>query len=126
MSTSAERARNLLFAQFGIIAILAGLHLLAVNYFLYWRFPWFDLLTHFIGGVWIAVFIAWISMLRNKIPYLVGSLLAVFAFGVLWELFEVQNLIIDVETGALDSVKDIAIALLGGAIGAYFARFLSV
>ena len=37
------------------VAIVAALHLSALQFYLYWRFWWFDLLTHFLGGLWVAV-----------------------------------------------------------------------
>ena len=117
--------RNLLFAQFGVVAIMAGLHLFGIANFLYWRLPWFDLAPHFLGGVWAALFAAWILALRSRTVDFFICFLAALFFAVIWEIFEVQALIIDLSADFLDSVGDVLMVLLGGTIGAYAAKFLS-
>ncbi|KKW19202.1 MAG: hypothetical protein UY63_C0018G0023 [Parcubacteria group bacterium GW2011_GWA2_51_10] len=117
--------RNLLLAQFGIIAILASLHLIGVANFLYWRLPWFDLVTHFLGGAWAALLAAWFLALRGKAADYFTCLLAALLFAVVWELFEMQASIIDLPTGALDTVKDLVMAAVGGIAGTLLAQFVS-
>lgn len=116
--------RNFLYAQFGLVAILAGLHLLATEYFLYWRLPWFDILTHFVGGMWVALFAAWLLSMRQIVPRLRYSLVSALLFGIVWEIFEMSALIIDFPTDALDTVKDLTVVIIGGIAGGYLAKFI--
>lgn len=119
------RARNLLFAQFGIIAILAGLHLIAIENFLYWKLSWFDLLAHFIGGMWAALFATWFLALRRREPSILFCLLGALGFGIVWEVFEVSALLTKFPDATLDTIKDISLAVLGGIAGAYLAKYIS-
>lgn len=66
-------------------AIVAGLQQWAIADFLYWRYVWFDLPMHFLGGFTIgALTIAFLMRYRPLI--FLGVL---FAIAIGWEIFEV-------------------------------------
>lgn len=81
--------RKLLFLQLPIVAALAVLHFLALTFSLYWYFPWFDLLTHFLGGMWAGVFLLWSHAQAGYAPQPLFVVAGALAVGVLWEIFEV-------------------------------------
>lgn len=114
-------SRNLLFAQFGILAILAGLHLVGTVNFLYWRLPWFDLPSHFLGGLWSGLFAAWVLSLRGMTPRVLACTAVALALGLFWESFEVSNGIIDFPADVMDAVKDVFVGTLGGVAAFYLA-----
>lgn len=114
-------SRNLLFAQFGILAILAALHIVGTFYFLYWRLPWFDLISHPIGGAWSGLFAAWMLSLSGKEPQIFAFIIAALIFGISWESFELANGIIDFPADMLDSMKDLVMDIFGGVVAYYLA-----
>lgn len=72
-----------------------GLHLLADQFYLYWVFPWFDILMHFLGGLFLGFFTyGWFggrfSWFRNLSPAAIFVFVAVFVLilGAVWEGFE--------------------------------------
>lgn len=111
--------RTLLFAQFWVALVLSILHNVGFAYSLYWRFPWFDIVTHLLGGIWAGFFVLWVSMLRKKTPALALCIAGAFAIGVAWELFEALFGVTQYPADTLDTLKDIAMDTLGG-LGAWF------
>lgn len=118
-------ARKLLFAQLGIVAILAVLHNLGFMYFLYWRFYWFDIMTHLLGGMWAAFFAIWIQTLRQKTPTLVFCIAVTLVLGVTWEFFETVTGSTQFPADTLDTLGDLSMDIAGGISGMYLARLLS-
>lgn len=112
------RARDLLFAQFGIAAILTAFHLAAEHYFLYWRVQWFDISVHLLGGLWAGLFAAWILALFNRSSRLFLFICVAVLFGAVWELFEAKVGMIVFPSDTLDTMKDLSMDAVGG-IAAY-------
>lgn len=73
-----------LFAALVLSGILASANAIAMSTYLYWRYVWFDVPMHFLGGVTIAVFL--IGFLFRFRPRLFVVLFALIAVG--WEVFE--------------------------------------
>ena len=83
---------NIFILQFAVIALIALVHITALEMFLYWRFVWLDLVVHFLGGMWISLFS--LSVLYNfgfyeyRVPLKVFIAVVFVSLG--WELFEVM------------------------------------
>jgi len=81
---------------FGLIALIAILHILAIEFYLYWTLWWFDVLIHFLGGLWIGLSVLWFVFLsgyvtRFQLQYtnaLILTLLSIIIVAVGWEVFE--------------------------------------
>lgn len=79
---------------FFLALIIAILHIVALEMNLYWLFSWFDILMHFLGGAWVALFLSWTiffsSFIKVKVknPFVI-IVSATIVMGVLWEVFEV-------------------------------------
>lgn len=108
-----------------ITALVMGVaHFLAIEFFLYWQYPWFDIPMHILGGVIIAFFVLvlpdlGVSFVKRYTAF--SSVLAmVLIVGLLWEIFEIW---IDIPLFEpdfeQDIVKDLLMDLVGGSIG-YF------
>lgn len=67
-----------------LAGILAFLQHIALEQLLYWRYPWFDTLMHFVGGLTVAAFGIALLARRRAFVFL-GAMLTV---AVGWELFE--------------------------------------
>lgn len=110
--------------------VIAGLHFTANMYYLYWAWWWFDILMHFLGGLFIGLSALWwlrfevpISI-RRFFPKFLTTFTVVLIVGIVWEVFEyvvgaygASNYVLDT---TLDLVMDIA-----GMLAAYlvFLRY---
>lgn len=94
-------------------AVLAGLQHWALANYLYWYYPWFDTMMHFLGGVAVATFGIALLDSRRALVFL-G---AMFGIAVGWELFE---LAINAEREA-NFIFDTSLDLLMDAVGMTFA-----
>lgn len=118
-------ARTMPWTLLALIYLLLSLHVAAEIFHLYWIFPWFDILTHFIGGVWIGHATLWLLYgsvymrprewsAKQAFKYV---LLAILCIGIAWELYEVLvHLIqyIPFERGyVVDTVTDVVMDTLG-------------
>lgn len=121
-----------MYARLIAFASIAGIVLfvtnaLAVTFYWYVSMPWFDMLMHNIGGVFVgltagAIFLKQIKNLKNK-EILITILLFVFIVGLAWEYYEyiVQIYIKSVHLADLpDSISDLMCDMTGGIIGTYF------
>lgn len=102
---------------------MAVTHYLAIELFLYWRYPWFDIPMHFIGGCVVAL--GYLS-LRDFIPKLssrwfvfLPTVIFVLVIALLWEIFELAAGITMQEGYLVDTVADVILGLFGG-VTAYF------
>ncbi len=126
------RRKELLNFATATVVLLAGLHFLASRYDLYFHLWWFDILMHFLGGLFISLYSLWffffsgritINFPNNKKIFLL-SLLAVFPAIVFWEIFEyVTDTAYPFEGYVLDTAADIALGLTGALAGVlYFIK----
>lgn len=100
-----------LFGALLLTAILAGTHLLALEQYLYWKFTWFDIPMHALGGVVIGAFIApLIHKGRRALWFFVWCVLLFIA----WEVFEYMG---GISKGP-DLVPDTALDLVMDTLGA--------
>lgn len=112
------------------ISIIAGVHIIALELYLYWRFIWFDVPMHFLGGTAITLGIFAFADLRiPPFPEVRGQWLPILSFLLTvmigWELFELWAGI-PIETNYwFDTFIDIIMGLTGGAVGYYVAKRLS-
>lgn len=115
------KSNTLFFLTSGII--LATLHYLALEFFLYWRYLWLDMPVHFLGGA--TVIFAWQTLRELRVPLPAhffsfwSSLIVVFIVAIAWELFEFQIGAPIGEDIVLDTSLDLSLGILGGLV-AYF------
>ena len=112
-------SRRLLFAQFLVILPLAVLTWFAVAYALYWRIWWLDIPMHVFGGMWAGLCGAWILARRGHSFQLAWCLAFTLSVGVAWEVFEYAEGIAMPRylNCPLDTAMDLAMGLVGGALG---------
>ncbi|MBX9765133.1 hypothetical protein K2X83_00650 [Patescibacteria group bacterium] len=123
-----------LLVIFSLVALLGVLQQLAFAHFLYWKYAWYDIMMHFLGGVVVGAVYLWI--VRYELPASLKkyeSFTFVFLFslvvGILWEIFE-YFVGIDSEFSrsvrifdtALDLLMDVSGATLSYVVFSYFKR----
>ena len=110
------------------LSVLAVAHALALEFFLYWKFWWFDIVMHFLGGVVIALGVFTLYDLRFPLPRRLKALVPILAFtliiALLWEVFELLAGLVVLEEYHVDTSIDILMALLGATVGYHVARNL--
>lgn len=109
----------------GLSALIAVLHFIALEFFLYWIFPWFDLLMHFAGGFLVACIGLWgLSRVHKSVlskrQALITTLSVVIIVGVGWELFEYLAGLTRKDEYVLDTTGDLVADIIGG-LSAYRA-----
>lgn len=103
--------------------LIALLQFLATRYFLYWEFWWYDIMMHFLGGLFIGASFLWFvyfeaSRLKKNLPVFVATFAVVFTVGVSWELFEYVTGMYNAVNYTLDTTLDLAMDI-AGMMGAY-------
>jgi len=119
------------------LAALVGISLFVVNalastFYWYVTIPWFDMLMHAIGGVFVALLGG--AFLRKQLRGIssyhmfINIALFVFIIGLAWEYYEyvVQYFIKHVQLAdPADSISDLICDMLGGIVGAGFVILLN-
>lgn len=98
---------------------------------LYNKVLWYDILVHFLSGMFTFVLALIIfrniSKNNNKLPKILFSLGLVSLIAIVWEIFEFSmdsiihtNLQHNQDTGVIDTMQDMIVATLGGIISAVY------
>ncbi len=108
------------------LLFLAGavfvLHDVATEYFFYWRFWWYDIMMHFLGGAVVGGLAAWLVI--RLMPHistrrLLGIVLsAVIVVGVGWEVFEY---IVGIYANEQSTIGDTTLDIIMDTVGAFCA-----
>ncbi|OGG73140.1 hypothetical protein A3A38_03365 [Candidatus Kaiserbacteria bacterium RIFCSPLOWO2_01_FULL_53_17] len=115
------REQQLFYTQACLIAFVGAVHIIALDQYLYWRFPWLDLFVHFFAALWIALFAVWFCVVTTR-GRAFGKILAVVILaGIGWELFEIWGGIPREANFAFDTALDLTMDTLGGISGFFLA-----
>lgn len=113
------RLRWLLIAL-GLSLVLLGMHLYAIEHYLYWYYRWLDTPMHILAGAMMGA--AVVGVLLRFRPYAYIAAIIVGALG--WEYFEY---IFKISTGqpdyVWDTIHDILNDVLGATVMYIIARF---
>ncbi len=125
-----------------LIWSLVLIHMTAEYFYLYWLFKWFDIFTHFLGGVWLGLASIWIWYLSGyfgnmRMPDKKSIFIALGAgllIGFVWEFYEFiiwqlsgKGLPINyIGDSSLDIIVDVVGAVLGFFILKYIASDMKV
>ena len=115
------------FVLFAItLASVALAHYLALQFFLYWRYVWFDVPMHFFGGAMLALMLHSAPVFRDSFPkgFLTRGATLVFVLfvGLSWEVFELLAGVPVEDNFVFDTSLDLTMDLIGGYVGYFLAR----
>lgn len=121
------RTTTLLWLTLCITGFIAVAHYLAYEFTLYYQYPWLDVPMHILGGITAAFGFLLLPVFHIELPERYIDLLPVLAFvlviGLVWELFEIWIGLPLIEgTYEQDLFGDLAMDLVGGALGFYLGR----
>jgi hypothetical protein len=114
----------LFLTQTAVVLLVAAVHLSALQWYLYWYYPWLDLFSHFLGGLWIALASAWLLSYVAREVTVLRLILAAMVIGVAWEVFEVFAGIPREANFAFDTSLDLTMDFIGALAGFALARYL--
>ncbi len=108
--------------------LLAVVHIIALKLFLYWKYTWFDIPMHILGGIVVALGLYTLNDIRLLVPdrylRLFPVVLLVLTVGLLWEVFELAIGIPIEEDYAVDTATDLAMGVTGAVFGYIVGRAL--
>jgi len=104
-----------------LFALLAGVHIVALELFLYWKFSWFDIPMHFVGGAVVALGVFTLYDLHLFVPkrylQLLPIVLLVFLVAMVWEVYELFIGVPIEDDYVVDTLTDLVMGLLGATVG---------
>jgi hypothetical protein len=114
------------------LCILALVHVMALQFYIYWQYLWFDIPMHILGGVCVALGVSILPFLRihffEKHQNISTYLAIVLCVGVVWEIFEYGagiSIILSLADFIIDTILDLCMDLFGGIIGYAFVMRLN-
>lgn len=124
---SKQKLKKLSNILMKITLIVFVLHFLATKLYWYSDFWWFDMLMHFLGGVFIGILTLYVIFRTHKdikmSPYIITKLtiISVFVIGFSWEIYEyvVQGFTGAILANPLDSISDLFFDMAGGLYAVY-------
>ena len=99
------------------------LNTIATKFYWYYSIWWFDVLMHFLGGVWVTFILFWFfpvtPLSKNYFPKLILGILFV---GLGWEVFEIifNNIIAGITFDLFDTLSDVFFDMLGGVLAVFY------
>lgn len=109
---------------FILVFVIAVLHIIAIELFLYWTYSWFDILMHFLGGLFIGLSALWfffesgyIKMHRSYRQAFIVVGVSIVLVGVGWEIFEFLADVPREVNYVADTIVDLIMDLLGALLG---------
>lgn len=106
-----------------VLVILGVLNTIGVRLYLFWTVLWFDMIMHFLGGLFIALlFFSILSLLSSRLGYverLVLGLMVVLLVGIAWEYYELVSGVTNLADRGYwsDTGMDIVMDTLGALVG---------
>jgi len=114
-------SKNLFKRILYLILFIFVANYLANKFYLYSSIWYFDMIMHFLGGLWLGLLVIWflyseITSSGFSLKLILKILLGVFLIGVFWEIFEIifNNIIAQSPFNTLDTISDIFFDLAGG------------
>lgn len=124
-----EKMLSLLAA---LVCLIFVLHVVAIFFHLYWTLWWYDIILHFLGGVFLGLLVLWLRFFSGYFgtpPFISGFstlllvLSAAFFIGLGWEVFErMLGNTWSVEGYYLDTATDIVFDVTGALASFYLFK----
>ncbi|MCX6703738.1 MAG: hypothetical protein NTV02_03565 [Candidatus Zambryskibacteria bacterium] len=122
--------KKIFYTMFGVLVLTGILNTLGTTLYLYWTVIWFDMIMHFLGGLFVSLFFfSLFSFFRSGLTYiekLVLGLVFSVLVGLVWEYYELIIAVTDLADAAYwpDTGMDIVMDTLGALVGIVSAHRL--
>lgn len=107
-----------------VLVTTAVLHAAGLFLFLQYYFWWYDIMLHFLGGLWVALAFQWYAQAQKRLVLILPTLLVVLIVGFGWEVFELLVGAPREDNFMFDTSLDILMDVLGGIAGYATAAYL--
>ncbi|MCY4577217.1 MAG: hypothetical protein OXB96_02165 [Candidatus Kaiserbacteria bacterium] len=113
-----HRMQTLLFVLF-VASLTVVLHGIGTEHNWYWRYHWFDIITHLLGGFSLGLLA--VLLYRKIEKCVVFTLGTVLLLIIGWEVFEVLFVSMPTEElwYSIGTIKDVVVGLLGAHIAVF-------
>lgn len=94
-----------------------------VKFYWYSSIVWFDMLMHFLGGVWVAFILLWVFPIKSLSKnYFLKLFFGILFVGISWEVFEIifNNIISENLFDIADTMSDLFFDMLGGTLASLY------
>ncbi|MEY4602479.1 MAG: hypothetical protein RL292_420 [Candidatus Parcubacteria bacterium] len=115
-------------AMFWVLFIVGAMNAIAYKLYLFWTVVWFDMVMHFLGGLFVSLFFfSILSLLKSGLSYtekLVLGIIFSVLVGLVWEYYELIIKVTDLADVGYwpDTGMDIVMDTLGALIGVLFVQ----
>jgi hypothetical protein len=116
-----------------LLFIVLSAHLIALEFSLYFKFLWFDIPMHFVGGVFVGALFVYLFSKFYKCEYknsfyekvILYAMIMGFSalIGVFWEFYEFiisKTLSVVLQPSVFDTMKDLFFDVFGGLVVSLF------
>jgi len=100
-----------------LIFFIFLVNLVALKFYWYYSIWYFDMIMHFLGGLWLGLAFFWLFSFKElSLKLILKVILGILLIGIFWEIFEilVNKTIAQNPFNILDAVSDIYFDLAGG------------
>jgi uncharacterized membrane protein YjdF len=119
--------RNEVLKRLAILVFIVFLLNTAGSFFGWYELlPWYDMVMHFLGGLWLSLVAVWVlyKYMEVRKDAIFSILLFVLVGAILWEVLEYAVQAIANTPGLLatmpDSISDVILGLIGGLFGGLY------
>ncbi len=103
------------------LALLGGLHVFFMEFYLYWMYRWLDVPMHLLGGAVVAL--GYCTVIRDSRNALLWALSIVLLVSIVWEVYEAATgMTFTTSAPIADTALDLVVSVLGGALGYHLVR----
>jgi len=118
------KQNTLLHAAFAFLVVISALQFAALQFSLYYFYPWYDIMMHFLGGIFVALILLWLFFYSEYIErfevskrnIILIALLGTLVVGIGWEVFEYSIGNVPEENYMLDTSIDLFMDLIGASL----------
>ena len=109
------------------------LNTLAQKFYWYFTIWYFDIIMHFLGGLWLGLVFIWFFLVKRSVPtdqllnlidlkLITKIILSILIIGIFWEIFEIifNNVLAENAFNFLDTISDIFCDLAGGTFAVFY------
>jgi len=99
------------------------LNTLAGRFYWYYSIWYFDMIMHFLGGLWLGLVFIWLFWGKEfNLKLFLKIILGVLLISVLWEIFEIifNNILVGDPFNFLDTISDVFCDLAGGTFAIFY------
>jgi ABC-type enterochelin transport system permease subunit len=107
-----------------VLVTTAVLHAAGLFLFLQYYFWWYDIMLHFLGGLWVALAFQWYADAQKRLVLIIPTILVVILVGIGWEVFELLIGAPREDNFMFDTSLDILMDAIGGIVGYVSAAYV--